>query len=87
MVTCVIPAVVAFASLWAAQVGIAVPRPLDNGIRSIFKRNRVVFEDCGAEKDPKRVKAAQAWTEAANLAAFTIEGELDDGTEFQGSNA
>lgn len=87
MVTCFFPATVAFALFWTAQIVIAMPKPSDNGMRSLFKRNQVVFNDCGADNDPKRVKAAKAWNEAAQLAAFTIEGELDDGTKFQGTNA
>lgn len=78
---------VAFASLWRAQIGSAVPKPSNDTIRSLSKRNQVVFQDCGGDDDPKRVKAAGAWAEAANLAAFTISGTLDSGTQFQGSKA
>ena len=87
MVMCMLPALVSFASLWATQIVIALPKPSDNGMRSLFKRDQVVFRDCGTDDDPQRVKAAGAWTEAAKLAAFTIEGTLDDETEFQGTNA
>ena len=79
--------VVAFASLWTAQICTAVPKPTHNTMRSLFRRNQVVFQDCGGDEDPRRVKAARAWSEAANLADFTIEGTLDDGTKFQGTNA
>ena len=87
MVRCIFPALVAFASLWAGQIVIAVPKPSEDGMRSLFKRHQVVFEDCGADDDPKRVTADKAWKEAARHATFTIENSLDDGTEFQGTNA
>ena len=87
MKMCIFSALVSLASLWAAQFFVAVPQPSNNGMRHLFKRDQVVFQDCGADDDPKQVKAAEAWTEAAKLAAFTIEGMLDDGTEFQATNA
>ena len=74
-------------SLCAAQVGSAVPTSTNDSIRSFFKRDQVVFQDCGDDGDPKRMKAVNAWDEAAELALFTIEGQLDDGTKLQGSNA
>ena len=78
---------VAFASLWTAQFCTAVPKPTLDLKRSLFKRDQVVFQDCGDDTDPKRIKAGKAWSEASNLAEFTIDGTLDDGTKFQGTNA
>ena len=77
----------AVTSLCAAQIGGAVPKPTNDSIRSLFKRDQVVFQDCGDPGDPKRIKASDAWDEAAELALFTIEGDLDDGTKFRGTNA
>ena len=78
---------VAFASLWAAHIISAVPQPSNYIVRSLFKRDQVVFQDCGGDDDPKQVKAVGALEDAVTLATFTIEGKLDDGTEFQGTNA
>ena len=77
----------AAALLWTAQTGGAVPKPSPNAIGSLIKRANVQFQDCGGDNDPKRQKAGQAWSEAANLAEFTIDGTLDDKTQFQGTNA
>ncbi len=77
----------AAALLWTAQTGSAVPKPSSDAIGSLFKRSNVQFQDCGGDNDPKRQKAGRAWSEAANLADFTIGGALDDGTNFQGTNA
>ena len=79
--------VVAFASLWTAQICTANPKPTHNTMRSLFRRNQVVFQDCGGDEDPKQVKAERAWKEAANLADSTFGNTLDDGTKFQGTNA
>lgn len=73
--------------LWAAQTASAAPHPSNSLARALFKRDDVTFEDCGGDKDDKRKKAGQAWSEAANLASFTIAGKLDDGTEFKDTNA
>lgn len=77
----------ATALLWTAQTGSAVPRPSPNVIANLFKRADVQFQDCGGDDDPKRQTAGRAWSEAANLAEFTIDGTLDDLTQFQGTNA
>lgn len=73
--------------LSAAQTASAVPHGSNNLARALVKRNQVVFEDCGSEDDDKQKKAGQAWSEAANLASYTINGELDDGTSFKDTNA
>ncbi|SLM34209.1 Metallopeptidase, catalytic domain [Lasallia pustulata] len=77
----------AAALLWTARTCSAIPRPSPNDIGSLFKRANVQFQDCGDENDAKRIKAGRAWSEAANLAEFTIDGSLDDKTKFQGTNA
>lgn len=73
--------------LCAAQTAIAIPHPSNNLARALVKRNQVIFEDCGGDNDDKQKKAGQAWSEAANLASFTIDGTLDDGTGFKDTNA
>lgn len=75
--------------LCLAQNGNAAPRPgsLDHDPRSLVKRYEVVYEDCGGEEDDKQKKAARAWSEAANIAAGTIHGVLDDGTAFTDTKA
>ena len=73
--------------LWAAQIVSAVPHPTANLVRALMKRDEVTFEDCGGDDDDKRKKAGQAWSEAANLASYTIGGTLDDGTAFKDTNA
>lgn len=78
---------VAFASLWTAQISSAVPMPSLDITRSLSKRNGVVFQDCGDVNDPRLVKAQKALSEAADLAAFTATGTLDDGTKFQETDA
>ncbi len=75
------------ALLWTAQIGDAVPRPPPYAVRSLLKRDNVVFQDCGGDGATNRIKAGKAWSEAANLASFTIDGTLDSGTKFQGTNA
>ena len=73
--------------LYAARTATAIPHASNNLPRTLAKRNQVTFEDCGGETDDKRRQAGQAWSEAANLAAFTIDGTLDDGTSFKDTNA
>lgn len=73
--------------LGAAQTATAIPHASNNLARALVKRDQVVFEDCGGENDNRQKKAGQAWAEAANLASFTINGKLDDGTGFKDTNA
>ena len=73
--------------LLVAQTAIAVPQPSTKLVRALLKRDNVNFEDCGEHDDPRLKKAGQAWSDAATLAAFTIDGKLDDGTIFEGTNA
>ena len=78
---------VAFISLLTAQTISAVPMPSLDITRSLYKRSGVVFQDCGDVNDARRQKAEKAWSEAADLAAFTVTGTLDDGTMFKGTDA
>ena len=71
----------------AAQTATAIPHPSNHLARALLKRDQVVFEDCGGDNDDKRKKAGQAWSEAANLASFTIDGQLDSGNGFKDTNA
>lgn len=71
----------------AAQTVTAIPHASNSLVRALVKRDQVVFEDCGGDNDDKRQKAGQAWSEAANLASFTIGGTLDDGTGFKDTDA
>ena len=73
--------------LCAAQTATAIPHASNNLVRALAKRDQVTFEDCGGDNDDKRTKAGQAWSEAATLASFTIDGKLDDGTGFKDTNA
>lgn len=73
--------------LYVAQVATAVPYASNSLARALIKRDQVTFEDCGGDDDDKRKKAGQAWSEAANLASFTIDGTLDDGTGFKDTTA
>ncbi|KAL9098022.1 MAG: hypothetical protein Q9163_006230 [Psora crenata] len=73
--------------LLATQTSNAFPQPNTHQARALFKRCDVTFEDCGGDDDDKRKKAGQAWLEAANLAAHTIDGTLEDGTTFADTNA
>ena len=73
--------------LCAAQIATAIPHASNDLARALVKRDQVTFEDCGGDNDDKRKKAGQAWSEAANLASFTIDGKLDDGTGFKDTNA
>ena len=78
---------VAFVSLWTAQISSAVPMPSLDIIRSLSKRNAVVFQDCGDDNDDRYKKAVAALSDAATLAAFAVTGTLDDGTKFQDTDA
>ena len=78
---------VAFISLLTARIGSAVPMPSLETTGSLSKRDGVVFQDCGDVNDDRRQKAEKAWSEAADLAAFTVTGTLDDGTMFKGTDA
>ena len=74
---------VVFVSLLTAPIVSAVPMPSLLIARSLSKRDGVVFQDCGDTNDDRYKKAEQAWSEAAELAAFIAVGTLDDGTEFE----
>ena len=71
----------------SAQTVTAIPHASNNLIRALLKRDQVTFEDSGGDNDDKQKKAGQAWAEAENLASFTIDGTLDDGTGFKDPNA
>lgn len=73
--------------LWIAQTGSAIPNPSSRAIGGLFKRDMVIFDDCGDENDKRRIKAGRAYSEAAKLASYTILGTTDDKTSFQGTNA
>lgn len=77
----------AAALLWTAQISSAIPKPSPNAIGSLFKRANVEFQDCGGDNAENRINAGRAWSEAANLAEFTMDGTLDDKTQFQRTNA
>lgn len=71
----------------ALQSATAIPHRSNNLARALVKRSDVTFEDCGDENDPRRQKAGQAWSEAANLADNAIGGTLDSGTAFKDTDA
>lgn len=79
--------VAAVGLLFMARFGIAAPNPSPLAFERLFKRDRVIFDDCGDRDDPKRIKAGRAYAEAATLASFTKLGTTDDGTKYQSTDA
>lgn len=78
-----LPSIVGVTAIAALiQLAHSAPSKPASSIGHIFKRAVLRFEDCGDDKDPKRIKAGQAFEDAATLALFTTEN-LDAFTDSQ----
>ncbi len=65
----------------------AAPSPSPGIIKYLSKRTILNWEDCGDNDDPRRQKAGQAFTDAAQLARWTSDNNLDDSTAFASTKA
>ncbi len=80
-------ALVAAAILRLISLSAAVPSPSPGAGGLLSKRSILSWEDCGDDNDPRRKKAGQAFADAAQLARWTFDKKLDDGTAFADTKA